>query len=364
MGRLVMLSSFRIILLVPVVLSLAGCGGEKSQPARQLTLVKTEVARLQPWQTVIRLTGDVQARVSTELSFRVSGRVTERLVDVGAHVNAGDVLARIDPTEQQADLAGSQAAVAAAEAQLRVATANFERQKSLIDKGFTTRVAYDQAQEALRTAEGSLETAKAQLGNSTDALSYTDLRASASGIITARNIEVGQVAQAAQSAYTLAEDGARDAVVDVYESIFLTPWEGRAAKLTLLSDPSVTAMATPREISPTVDPKSGAVRVKLSIADPPAAMTLGSVVVAEGRSKPVQRIVVPWSALTSDAKGPAVWVVDPQSHAVSLRSVVVQTYETNSVVVTSGLAPGDRLVTEGGKLLRPAQVVTYDGLNA
>ena len=60
------------------------------------------------------------------------------------------------------------------------------------------------------------------MGTSTDALGYTDLRASASGIITARNIEVGQVAQAAQSAYTLAEDGGRDAVFDVYESIFLS----------------------------------------------------------------------------------------------------------------------------------------------
>lgn len=359
-----MLSAFRMILLVPLALSLAGCGGEKAQPVRALLLVKTEVVRLQPSQTVIRLTGDVQARVSTELSFRVSGRVTERLVDVGAHVNAGEVLARIDPTEQQADLAGSQAAVASAEAQVRVATANFERQKSLIDKGFTTRVAYDQAQEALRTAEGSLETAKAQLGNSTDALSYTELRASAPGIITARNIEVGQVAQAAQSAYTLAEDGARDAVVDVYESIFLTQWEGEGAKLTLLSDPSVTATARPREISPSVDPKTGSVRVKMSIIDPPAAMTLGSVVVAEGRSKPVDKIALPWSALTSDIHGPAVWVVDPSSHAVSLRSVVIETYETNSVVVASGLKPGERVVTEGGKFLRPAQIVTYEGVSS
>ncbi|WP_454650004.1 efflux RND transporter periplasmic adaptor subunit [Bradyrhizobium liaoningense] len=364
MGQGFMLFPFRIVLLAPLALCLVGCGSERARQAQAPMLVRTELVRTQPWQNVIRLTGDVQAQVSTELSFRVSGRVTERLVDVGAHVNAGDVLARIDPTEQKADLAGSQAAVAAAEAQLRVATASFERQKSLIDNGFTTRVAYDQAEEALHTAEGSLETAKAQLGNATDALSYTELRASAPGIITARNIEVGQVAQAAQSAYTLAEDGARDAVIDVYEAIFLTPWEGSAAKLTLLSDPKVTALSRPREISPTVDPRSGAVRVKMSIIDPPAAMTLGSVVAAEGRSKPVDKIMLPWSALTSDAHGPAVWVVDPQTNAVSLRSIVVETYETNSVVVTGGLAPGDRVVTEGGKLLRPAQVVTYEGAKA
>ncbi len=216
----------RTLLFAPLVLSLAACQQETAT-TRPATLVRTELVRPQARQNVIRLTGDVQARVSTELSFRVSGRVTERLVDVGAHVNAGDVLARIDPTEQKADLEGSKAAVAAAEAQLRVATATFERQKTLMASGFTTRVSYDQAQEGLRTAEGSLETAKAQLGTSADALTYTDLRANAAGIITARNIEVGQVAQSAQSAYTLAEDGARDAVFDVYESIFPAAAGGR-----------------------------------------------------------------------------------------------------------------------------------------
>ena len=88
----------------------------------------------------------------------------ERLVDVGAHVNAGDLLARLDPAEQQADLDAATAGVAAAEAQLRVAQATFDRQSHLISSGFTTRVAYDQAKEGLRTAESTLETAKAQLG--------------------------------------------------------------------------------------------------------------------------------------------------------------------------------------------------------
>ena len=202
--------------ILPISLLLGACEKNAAE-VRTATMVRTEVVRLEPRQAIIRLTGDVQARVRTELSFRVSGHVTERLVDVGAHVNAGDVLAKIDPAEQQADLEGSKAAVSSAEAQLRVATASFERQKSLMATGFTTRVSYDQAQEALQTAEGTLEAAKAQLGTSTDALTYTELRASAAEIITARNVEVGQVAQSAQSAYTLAEDGARDAVFDLYE---------------------------------------------------------------------------------------------------------------------------------------------------
>ena len=182
---------FRNHIIIPLALVLTACEPSRVPP-RSPAVVKSQIIRLQPRQTVIRLTGDVEARVSTELSFRVSGRVVERMVDVGAHVKAGDVLARVDPTEQQADLEGSKAAVSAAEAQLRVATATFQRQTSLMASGFTTRVAFDQAQEGLRTAEGTLEAAKAQMGTSTDALSFTELRASASGTITARNVEVGQ----------------------------------------------------------------------------------------------------------------------------------------------------------------------------
>lgn len=145
MGEFLMLW-LRPVVLLMVAASLAGCG-EEARRERPVTMVKTAVVHTQPRSTVIRLTGDVQARVSTELSFRVSGRVVERLVDVGAHVNAGDLLARLDPTEQRADLVGAQAALTAAEAQLRLATATYERQKTLMASGFTTRVAYDQAQE-------------------------------------------------------------------------------------------------------------------------------------------------------------------------------------------------------------------------
>src|SRR6059058_5969517 len=78
------------------------------------------------------------------------------------------------------------------------------------------QVAFDQAQEVLLSTESSLEAAKAQLGTAKDALGYTELRAGAVGLISARNLEVGQVVQAAQPVFTLAQDGDRDAVFDVY----------------------------------------------------------------------------------------------------------------------------------------------------
>jgi membrane fusion protein, multidrug efflux system len=242
-----------------VAAALSACNDRSAAPNRAL-FVRTELVQPLDRQRAATLTGEVQARFRADLSFRVSGRVVARFADVGAHVEAGDVLARLDPAEQQADVDAATAAEAAAEAQLRVASATFERQKTLIAEGFTTRVVFENAQEGLRNAEASLEAAKAQLGTAKDALSYTELRAGESGVITARTLEAGQVVQAAQPAFTLAQDGDRDAVFDVYESIFFGDYDANHVSLALLSDPSVTANGYVREVSPVIDAKSATVR--------------------------------------------------------------------------------------------------------
>src|SRR3954451_7142375 len=274
-GRRVLASACAAIGLL-----LAGCEQKAAVTPQPSRLVRTEIVKLSERRQSITLTGDVQARVLAEMSFRVSGRVTERLVEVGAHVKAGQLLAQIDPAEQQAALDSAEAAVTAAESQVKVATSNFNRQQTLLTSGFTTRATFDQAQETLRTAEGSLESAKAQLGTAKDALTYTELRADADGTITARNIEVGQVAQAAQSAFTLAHDGDRDAVIDGYEAALSFKFDNTKVELALIADPTVTAKGQVREVSPTIDPKSGTVRIKIAIEDPPPGMTLGSAVAA------------------------------------------------------------------------------------
>jgi membrane fusion protein, multidrug efflux system len=173
--------------------TLSACTDGSATSVKPASFVRIEIVRPRNHQTSITLTGEVQARFHADMAFRDSGRVLDRLLDVGAHVNAGDVLARLDPAEQQADVDAATAAVASAEARLRVARATFDRQNYLLSSGYTTRVTFDQAQEGLRIAEGSLEAAKAQLGAAKDALRYTELRADAAGVITARNLEVGQV---------------------------------------------------------------------------------------------------------------------------------------------------------------------------
>ena len=104
-----------------LAVALSACNDTSSAPVERAAFVRTDIVQPRARQASVTLTGEVQARFRADLSFRVSGRVLARLVDVGAHVDAGDVLARLDPAEQQADLDAATAAVAAAESQLRVA---------------------------------------------------------------------------------------------------------------------------------------------------------------------------------------------------------------------------------------------------
>ena len=353
-----MSAAFALVLLAA---PLGACNDRAATAVERAAFVHTEIVQPLDGQASLTLTGEVQARFRADLSFRVSGRVLTRLVDVGAHVDAGDLLARLDPAEQQADFDAATATVAAAEAQLRVAQATFDRQSNLLSSGFTTRVAYDQAQEQLRTTQSTLESAKAELGRAREALGDTELHARAAGMITARSLEVGQVVQAAQSVFTLAQDGERDAVFDVPETMFLGDMEGGCVSLALVSGPDVTGVGYVREISPAVDPKSSTVRVKVAIQNPPPAMTLGSAIAGTAGTKPATEITLPWTALTAVGSKPAVWIVDPKTSTASLRPVTVGAYEAGAVLIKEGLEAGDRVVVDGGKLLSSGQPVTFAG---
>ena len=335
---------------------LGGCGHEDHQQHALLS-VKVQPVTLVKYAPKATLTGEIVARVQSELSFRVGGRIIERKVEVGQHVVSGEILARLDPKVQEADVEGASAGVQAAEAKLRQVTSNFERQQELLKTGFTTRRDYDQAEQEYRSAQALLDSARAQLATSRDQLAQTVLRAPSPGIITARHVEVGQVAQPSQPVFALAHDGPRDAVVDVQETV-ITGGFKEDIEVALVSDPKIKAGGEVREVSPALN-ATGAVRVKIAIRKPPPEMVLGSAVRVSAHAKDREMAVLPWSALYSDGGKPAVWVVDPQSRAVEVRQIGIASYENSDIVVRAGLRPGELVVTVGTQLLRPAQQVAF-----
>jgi len=348
----------RLFALLFASLPLAACDDKAPRAPRAPFAVLTESVTPQSFDSEITLTGTVRARIQSELSFRISGRVIERTGDVGQHVGADDVLARLDPTEQEADLKSAQAGLAGAEATMYQAEAAYERQKTLLANGYATQAAFDLAERAKRTATGSLDVAKAQLATAQDALSYTYLRAGHPGVITARAIEVGQVAQAAQMAFTLAQDGPRDAVFAVYESAFVRKRSSPSISLALISDPSVKSAGRVREVSPVVDVNTGTVQVKVEIDPHGPVLPLGAAVTGTGRLQIDNVFVLPWTAMSAKDGKPALWVVDPADHSVHLRLVSVARYEKERIILDGGLKPGESVVIAGGKFLREGQIVT------
>lgn len=357
------LFSFSPILLACAIAPfiLAGCQKQEAAAKKLPIMVRTKTVAMADYAPRTSLTGVIAARTLNNLSFRVGGRVAERLVDVGQHVDKDAVLARIDPQEQESDLRSAQADLDAAQAQLTQAAATFERQKTLLAQGFTTRRDYDAADQAQKVAQGSVDQVQSALSNARENLSFTELKAGAAGVITARQVEAGQVVQAAQTVFTVAEDGDRDAVFNVQETLVAKTAPSPSVTITLLADPQVKALGKVREVSPAVDPASGSVRVKVGIADTPEGMPLGATVIGSVNARPAKAVILPWQALTSIEGKPAVWIVDPSTKAVATALVNVLAFDSGVVVVDKGLEAGQSVVTAGGQLLSPGQAVEVSG---
>lgn len=322
-----------------------------------LALVRTVIAKPSTIASDLIFTGDIQAQSQVNVSFRTNGKIAKRLVEVGDHVGADQVLAKLDPQEQRANLNNAQAALASAEALLTQAKLSFKRQEQLLASGYTTRPSYDDAEQQLRTTQASVDSAKAALGTAEEQFSYTDLKAGVDGIVLSRTFEVGQVVQAGQTVLAMAQDGPRDAVFNIFEAVLAAPPESKTVEVTLQADPRIRTVGRVREISPSVDPASGTVRVKVGLDETPKAMSLGAVVIGTGRFRSRPAIVLPWSALYRWENGPAVWVRDTVNGTVAPRPVVIERYGPNTIALKGGVESGEEVVIAGIQLLRPGQNV-------
>lgn len=345
---------FNLVLL----LMLSACTAETPAPKTLVRVAVQEVVSSQVTSTV-ELTGDIQARKVTDQAFRVSGKLVKRFVDVGDRVRAGQRLARLDPREQSTELSSADAEVAARESRLRLAQTNYQRQQTLLPKGYTNLSEYQRAQSALESARGDLAALKAQQANARDQLAYTELLAVADGVITARHAEEGQVVQAATPIFSLAHDGEREAVFAAYESLLESDHPGRSVRIRGLVNPNLELSGKIREITPIVSSSSGTLLVRVALQDAPANLALGTVIGARLEYQGDQArtaFSLPWSALGRSHGKPAVWRVDEQNR-VRLVAVEVLRYEQGHVVIASGVADGDLVVSRGLQFLYPGQKV-------
>jgi RND family efflux transporter MFP subunit len=351
----------RLVLAAVLAVPLAGCGEEEVRGPEPVRPVRVVAVDMGSGGETISVTGQVQAEEEVNLAFRVGGRMTERAVNVGDAVEAGQVVARLEREPAENQLRQARAALESARGQLSKTRADFGRQQSLIASGFTTRVRYDQARQAMVAAQAQFDDARAGLAIAEDNLGYTDLIVDAGGSVTARGAEPGEVVSAGQMIVRVARERGRDAVFDVPERILRAASADKPIEVVLASDPAVRAVARVREVSPQADPVTRTFKVRAGLDDPPEAMRLGSTVIGSVTLDATPGIVVPPSALTQAEGRPAVWVVDQDAMTVSLRPVEVGQFALDSVAIAPGLEEGELVGTAGVQVLRPGQKVRLLG---
>lgn len=354
-------------LLTPAVLALAlavtisGCGRKEAPPPAPRPVVAMPAKadeRLPAWT----LPGEVQARYSTPLSFRVGGKIIERNVRLGDTVTPGQVVAKLDPADATKNAAAAKAQLSAAQHQLDYARQQLERDRAQARENLIAATQLEQTRNAYASALAQRDQAAQQAALSADQLNYTTLKADHAGLITAEQADTGQNVAAGTPVYQLAWSGDIDAICDVPESVLAGLAVGQRAQVTLASLPGKTYTAVLREIAPAADPQSRTYRVKLTLESPTPDVRLGMTanISFENRGADnADTYTVPSTALFHDAKEPAVWIVKPDANTLELRRVQVLRYDARTVTLSGGVKAGERVVWQGvhtvsaGEQVRP-----------
>jgi len=346
----------KTVLAFTAIILLSACGHSEHETATEIRPVRVVTIAERTAGDVIALTGTVQAQTEINLSFRIDGRMLDRLVNVGDNVAPGKLVARLDSQNEESSLQAARAQLAAARAQLGEAQNNFTRFRDLVAENAVSRASFEQAEARLKAVQSQVETAQTQVTLAENRLSYTRLVSDVAGIVTAQGAEPGEVVGAGRMIVQVAREGGRDAVFDVPARVKDSAESKAVINVSLSSDPGVTAAGTVREVSPRADPVTGTFRVRVGLQNPPAAMRLGATVTGRMTLTKSTVIEIPPSAVIRTDRQASVWVVDANG-VVSARNIEIGTSDPMRVEVAAGLNPGDVVVTAGVHALRPGQKV-------
>jgi len=348
--------------LLPAALCLAlvssGCTRQEAPP-EPLRAVKVVAVGGQGQPSEFVYAGEVRARVESRLGFRVAGKLTQRMVDAGQRVQAGQLLAALDPADYQLSQQAAQAQMVSAQTQRDVALADLKRFESLKAQGFISGAELERREASFKAADAALVQARMQAQTQSNQLAYARLQATASGVVTALEAEVGQVLTMGQPVVRLAHDGPRDAVFNVPEQavgLFKVgmPMQAHMAGMAQVLQGRV------REVGASADPVTRTFAIKLALQASesfPLGATVNVHVPSQTRTA-AQTLQLPTTALRQEGEGTAVWVLDESSMTVQLQKVTLGHVQAQQVEVTSGLQPGQKVVVAGVHVLSPGQKVT------
>lgn len=334
-------------------LLVAACAQEtpKTEVVRPVRTVTVDAGGGEAWT----LPGEVRARYETRLAFRLPGQMTERRVEVGQRVAAGEVIARIDARD--ADLAVSQARaqLAQAESQAELAGADLKRFAELRARNFISRAEFDRRESLARQALEQVAAARAAAEQAANQVGYAVLKAPHAGVITALEAETGQVLAAGQTVARLARPEELEIAVSVPEHRLHEFTNGVRYEVGLWAVPGMRYAGRLREISPVADPATRTYAARIAVRGEDARFGIGMTAELRMTGSGGTAPRLPVSAIFHREGKPAVWIVEDGQ--VELVPVATGELHGNEVVITKGLSPGQRVVTAGVNRLEPGQRV-------
>ncbi|KQN24330.1 MULTISPECIES: efflux RND transporter periplasmic adaptor subunit [unclassified Sphingomonas] len=325
-------------------------------PGAQLPSVTVVVPGRQMVDRTISATGTLAAR--REMPVGVAGEggmITRVLVEPGAWVAAGQVLATVDRSVQTETAASLAASVSVARSDETIAQAELDRARQLVDRGFISKADLQRKAATRDAAAARVKVAQATLGEARARNGRLDIRAPAAGLVLTRGVEPGQiVGPSAGVLFRMAMGGQMEMRAQLSEADLTGLRAGARATVT----PVGTTQGYPGEVwqvSPVIDPQTRQGIARIAVKYDPA-LRPGGFAAATIVGGVTQAPLLPDSALQSDEKGNYVYIVGP-GDKIARRNVTIGQVSDAGVTIAGGLDGSERVVQSAGGFLAPGQTV-------
>ncbi|HWU98148.1 MAG TPA: efflux RND transporter periplasmic adaptor subunit [Oxalicibacterium sp.] len=314
--------------------------------------------------SLMRLPGTLQGSIEAPIYARTSGYVTRWYKDIGDQVRQGDLLAQLDTPEVVQQLNEAKAAQAQAITNLQLAKSTFERWDALRKRDAVSQQDLDEKRNALAVAVAADTSAKATVQRLQDQLGYSRIVAPFAGVVTRRNIDIGNLVDAGGSSrilFTLAKSDPLRVYVFVPQNYAPQVKAGNKAEITLRELPGESFRGTIARTAGAIDPLTRTMQVEISLPNPDGKLLPGSYaqvgIKAAGGSQTA--LTVPSNTLLFRPEGLRVAVVGADGK-VHLQPVTIGRELGVQVELSSGVTAADKLIVNPADSLNEGDMVSVE----
>ncbi|KVN11967.1 RND transporter MFP subunit [Burkholderia stagnalis] len=294
----------------------------------------------------LSLPGTLRGYVEAPIYARASGYVLRWQADIGAHVKQGQLLAELDTPELNQELAQATAQRQQAQAALALAKTSFERAQQLRQRDAVSQQELDDRQGAYNQGTANLAAADANMRRLTELKGFQRIVAPIDGIVTQRNVDVGDLVSsgnAGRALFTVVQADRLRLYVQVPQAYAQQVKTGQHVSVAQAELPGQTFDGTITRTSEAIDVATRSLQIEITLPNPDGRLLPGAYVQATLPMAPAGRLSIPANTLLFRAEGPTVATVDAHGQ-IRLKPVTVLRTVGQTLEIDGGITPDDRLV--------------------